>query len=164
MTDLNNPPALDTIPLAITYTAARGALLDRIAIMAAGGAGEFSLANAALLARLVLLAAGGAGELTPARAALLSNLNGLISGRLGPVNSIQRGTIALATAVASGTATITAVVLARSQLRFQGGSYANADDTNFGAIDLTNATTVTYTRTGSTGATTVGYEVVEAAA
>lgn len=45
---------------------------------------KLTAARAALLNRLPLLAAGGAGELTPARAALLSNLDAAITSRAVP--------------------------------------------------------------------------------
>jgi hypothetical protein len=47
-------------------------------------ADKLTLARATLLDRLSLLAAGGAGELTPARAALLSNLDAAITSRAAP--------------------------------------------------------------------------------
>ncbi len=65
--------------LASDYTGARAALLDRLSLLLAGGAGQLTGANAALLSKLSLLGAGGAGELTAARAVLLDRLDAAIS-------------------------------------------------------------------------------------
>ena len=82
----------------------------------------------------------------------------------GRVRSLQRGTIVLAGGAGSNTATITAVDTANSRLRLLGTSYdtAAATQTNTWArIALTNATTITATRTGTTGGLTVSYEILE---
>ena len=81
------------------------------------------------------------------------------------IKSIQRASITIAGAATTGTATITAVVTAHTQLRYLGDT---ADTNNLTAakgnaiIDLTNTTTVTATRNTADAATmTISIEVVE---
>jgi hypothetical protein len=79
------------------------------------------------------------------------------------IKSIQRGTITL-TGVASNTATISSVDTANAYVAYLGHKDSdtvgnNAD--NWVRLDLTNATTVTATRAGSTGNVVVSFEVVE---
>jgi len=80
------------------------------------------------------------------------------------IKSIQRGVITIANASATQTATITAVDTTRSALKFLGRSYAGdtkyAYDTSCYLV-LTNSTTVTATRQGTTTALYVSYEVTE---
>ena len=94
-------------------------------------------------------------------------MGGMVSlwGASSLIKSIQRGTIVIAAASASNTATIAAVATENTVVRWLGISY----DTD-GAVDersawaylsLTNATTVTATRGATTGAATVSYEVTE---
>jgi hypothetical protein len=77
------------------------------------------------------------------------------------VKSIQRGTIVIGNGVSTNTATITAVVTAKSEVRFLGVSCDQATADHHARVALTNSTTVTATRTTTTDATTVGYEVTE---
>ena len=80
------------------------------------------------------------------------------------IGATYRGTITLANAVATNTATITAVVTANSQLRNLGASAVGVDHDSTSAsvrIDLTNTTTITATRIGTTQATVVSYELTE---
>jgi len=164
MTRLQNFPDTSGFISTTNYTAARAALLDRLALFGAGGAGELSLANAALLARLALLAAGGAGELTAARAALLSNADALVSGRRGAINATVRGTTTITDTLSSATATITAVVVARTEVRYLGSKTDGATANNTGRVTLTNATTVTVARDGIALNTAVSWELTEYAA
>ena len=103
----------------------------------------------------------------------LNYLDDEITSRLGAINAIARGTINIAdtNAAASNTATITAVVLARSILTPLGYTHSAAaitDSIIFNSrIELTNTTTVTLTINGVTGSAltlTGGYQVVEYAA
>lgn len=99
------------------------------------------------------------GGIGPAGAQGLSALRGASS----VIKSIQRGTIAMNTT--SDTATIAAVDVANTRLRFLGFNDNNAADNIPDAsirIALTNATTVTATR-ASSGASNpiVSYEVIE---
>lgn len=79
----------------------------------------------------------------------------------GAIKSTQRGTIAL-TAVASNTATITAVDTSKSVLRYLGqtsiGSIAAETDVK---IVLTNSTTITATRDSASNSATVSWELTE---
>lgn len=76
------------------------------------------------------------------------------------IKSIQRGTVAISGAVASGTATITSVDVARAELRDLGYSNPSVGGTFYAGyilsrLALTNSTTVTATR----GAATTGFDV-----
>lgn len=146
-------------------TIAGAALIPRLAMLAAGGAGELTTAGAALLPRLALLAAGGAGELTAARAALLSNLDAAVSGRLGAINSIQTGAIGITATNTTQTATVTAVNTSRYLLLNLGASTGSSVEVNtYARIALTNSTTITATREGTTLAVTVQYLLIDFAA
>jgi hypothetical protein len=146
----------------VNYTAARAALLDRLALLEAGGAGELTIAGAALIPRLALLAAGGAGELTAARAANLSNLDALISNRLGKINSIQTGAITIPNTATSATATVTAVVIARCLLLHLGErSDQAALPRVLATLDLTNTTTITAERGDTSSTTIVRFMLIE---
>lgn len=81
----------------------------------------------------------------------------------GVIKRIQRGTVTVNAASATGTATITAVNTAKAELSYLGLESADSTPQEGQAyIDLTNTTTITATRnTAGAGALTVGYEVVE---
>lgn len=85
----------------------------------------------------------------------------------GIIKSIQRGTITIANASLTNTATITSVDVNNTRLVCLGNSSVDAGGGGSGAgpvlvrIDLTNATTITASRTASTDAAVVSYEVVE---
>lgn len=136
--------------------------------LVAGGAAlsaDYTATRAALIDRLALLQAGGAGELTLARAALLTNLDAAVSGRLGKINSIQTGDIVIAAVSLTATATIAAVVVARSALFILGVSGTALTNPDADArLTLTNTTTVTATRESATLAVTVAFMVIEFAA
>lgn len=85
-----------------------------------------------------------------------------LGGSSVQIKSIQYGSIALG-AVASGTATISAVSLADSVLISLGSQSAHLEAIQFcGRIALTNATTVTLTRVGTTDVSMVhGFAVLE---
>lgn len=74
----------------------------------------------------------------------------------GVIKSLQRGTLATAT----GTATIATVNTLKAWVNMLGFSTTVDDDQTRPKLVLTNATTVTITAGGSTGAT-ASYEVVE---
>jgi hypothetical protein len=89
------------------YTAARAVLLDRLdAIAAAIPADTLTQARIELSDRLALLAAGGAGELTAARAALLTNLDAAISTRAAStqVDALEGDTTTLLARLTAGRA------------------------------------------------------------
>lgn len=72
------------------------------------------------------------------------------------IKSIQRGVISGAT---GSTATITAVVTAKSELRMLGFSTSNVDNTASPKIVLTNTTTITMTT--SAGSAAASWELTE---
>lgn len=79
----------------------------------------------------------------------------------GQIKSIQRGTIAISSGT-SNTATVTSVDTSKSILMHLGQSSTQTGIDNVStALALTNATTITATRGGSTGTTTVGYQLIE---
>ena len=82
--------------------------------------------------------------------------------RRGTVKSVQRGSVSIVSS-ASGTATITAVVLANSVIRFTGFTNSTLDQGDMlPRIELTNTTTVTaYRYDTSANTTTVFFEVTE---
>lgn len=98
----------------------------------------------------------------------------LLITRLGQINLIQRGTIAIAdpSSAQTNTATITAVTTARSVLYHLGnrraGTGTSAGDIGQAAgatLELTNSTTVTATVANTVaGGVTTSYQVVEYAA
>jgi hypothetical protein len=82
------------------------------------------------------------------------------------VKRIQQGTIAIAGATTTNTATISAVSLANTILLWAGTSTTDnttitVDDGTFAHLTLTNATTVTATRGDAAFTTTIGYIVLE---
>ena len=104
-----------------------------------------------------------ATDYTTARAAKLDYLTGPISG-ISPINSIQHGSIAIANGASSNTATITAVTTAKTQLALLGARYGGTVTafTDAGvALTLTNSTTITAERNGTTGTITVRFCATE---
>jgi hypothetical protein len=108
---------------------------------------------------------------TPTLATVNTNVTALgTSTRLGSIAGIDRGTITVAPDVdPGGTATVTAVVLARAVLHHLGQSRV-ADGTTAsdianaagGKLVLTNTTTITYTvGAAAPGGMTVSYQLVE---
>lgn len=77
------------------------------------------------------------------------------------IKSIQRGTITIANATASNTATITAVDPNNAIVHGLGNTVNEAPNSSFVRVTLTNSTTVTATRSGTVSANTVNYEVIE---
>lgn len=75
------------------------------------------------------------------------------------VKSIQRGVIAITGATA--TATITAVVTAKSELRFLGFDSNGTDNTHSLRVVLTNTTTITATQGAGGAAGNVSWELTE---
>ena len=83
----------------------------------------------------------------------------------GGIKSIQRGTVVIGVSSTTGTATVTAVVVAKSFLSYLGFQIPTAglgDNKTFARIDLTNTTTVTATRdVADADRPTVGFVLVE---
>ena len=78
------------------------------------------------------------------------------------IKSIQRGVIALSGSFATATATITAVVTAKTELRLLGYSAPGGDNVQAPRIVLTNTTTITATKGSSSGsADDVSWELTE---
>lgn len=75
------------------------------------------------------------------------------------IKSIQRGVIAITGATA--TATITAVVTAKSELRFLGFDSNGTDNTHSLRVVLTNTTTITATQGAGGAAGNVSWELTE---
>lgn len=132
-------------------TSIRAALLDRLSLLLAGGAGELTPARAAALDRLI-------NDLTAARAALLPNLDATVSSRM---TSAQQNISAVQGA------NLDAAVSTRmtpAQQNISAGQAANLDaavssrlttairSTQQGSIDV--ATTVGMTETTNTAAIT----------
>lgn len=89
----------------------------------------------------------------------MSNLLQFVSG--GP-KSIQRTSVTIANGSSTGTATITSVATAKSDVSHL-GSFGNVTDIRdfFATVALTNSTTVTASRHGTTGSLVVNVQVVE---
>jgi hypothetical protein len=104
-----------------------------------------------------------ASDYTPARAAKLDQLDAAISSRMAGIKGIQRGTVTIASNQTSGTATITSVDTAKTELRHLGATGVVTGESGFrNRIALTNATTITATRASSNADTvTVGWELTE---
>ncbi len=81
----------------------------------------------------------------------------------GAIKSIQRGNIAIGAADTTETATITAVNAAKSAVFALGIAAATGSEPadTLARLELTDATTVTATRVGNSGTSTIGYQVVE---
>lgn len=157
----------------------RAGLLDRLGIIAAGGAGELTPAGAALLPRLDAIAAGLAdgvisqlildridAAISSRTTGSLANLDAAVSSRApaneSPIQSVQYGTMTIAANVASGTATITSVNTAKAVVIYLGLRTSATSDNTWAKITLTNATTVTADRQGSpANDEVVGFVVVE---
>jgi len=77
--------------------------------------------------------------------------------------SIQRGTISMTSGGStSGTATITSVDTTKTELRMLGASNdAVSDTTAISRVVLTNSTTITATRSSTSGTTVVSWELTE---
>ena len=80
-----------------------------------------------------------------------------------PIKSIQRGTITIANAATSGTATISSVGASKSMVFWLGTRTVNEPTLldSMVTVTLTNATTVTATRSGNVGVIYINYQVVE---
>ena len=100
----------------------------------------------------------GAGTTDPANDATNWRPDG---GR--PIKSVQRGVIQLAPSVPSASATITAVMPEKTELRFLGVNVNDGQGSwGLAHITLTNATTVTATRLQASGLlTNVSWELTE---
>ena len=92
--------------------------------------------------------------------ALQGTTSSTSTGSSGVINSIQRGTIAVANGTSSNTATITSVDVTKSELRVLGQGMSGGGG-NDGYIVLTNATTITATRATTAGITTISWELTE---
>lgn len=72
------------------------------------------------------------------------------------IKQVLRGTVNIANGASTGTATITAIDLQKSEMRWLGVKVGAV-----GYIELTNATTITATRQGTSGAEVFSYEITE---
>lgn len=89
----------------------------------------------------------------------------IIPFKTGVMESIQYGTVTIANGASTGTATITSLsAIARAEVAFLGQTTSNSSTDNLAELDLTDATTVTATRRGTTGTTTVGFVVFQVSA
>ncbi|HVR50582.1 MAG TPA: hypothetical protein VMS38_12650 [Pseudorhodoferax sp.] len=79
----------------------------------------------------------------------------------GGIKSIQRGAITIAASSPQQTATISAVTLAKAELRFLGCSNSAGEAGAIARIGLTNATTITATRGNLGGETITSWELTE---
>lgn len=82
----------------------------------------------------------------------------------GVIKRIQVGTATIADTATSGTATVSSVNTNKTQLESNGWIDADAaglKQNMFADIRLTNATTITATRQGTTGALTVAFTLLE---
>lgn len=79
------------------------------------------------------------------------------------IKSIQRGTISMTSGGStSGTATIASVGTTKTELRMLGASNDFVGDTTaISRVVLTNSTTVTATRSSTSGTTVVSWELTE---
>lgn len=125
--------------------------------------GRLTATRAGYLDRLAIIAAGGAGELTAARAALLANLDATVTSRLASIKATGRGTLTIADPAATASATITAVNMAKTMLRWLGWSSSSYASHPVPRVDLVSSTTITATsNTAASGLTiVVSYEYTE---
>lgn len=80
----------------------------------------------------------------------------------GPIKSIQRGTITLSSPDAAVTATVTEVDMQNTTLRLCGLRTDNTSGASaYARIVLTNSTTITATRIGTSNTVIVNYELTE---
>lgn len=79
------------------------------------------------------------------------------------LNSIQRGTVAIASGASSATVTISAVDVAKTELRFLGGSGVSETTTlEVPRIELTDSTKITVTVLSTAASTlTISWELTE---
>jgi uncharacterized protein YycO len=84
-------------------------------------------------------------------------------GQRSMIRSIQRGVVSANNTFATGTVTITAVDLNNTVLSVSqdGDGVVGRWDTSTGTVVLTNATTITVTRTGTVDSLRTSYEVIE---
>jgi len=89
----------------------------------------------------------------------MTTLSSLRSG----IKSIQTGSFTVGSTLSTNTATISSVSTTKSVVLWNGQSTnSNLDSASIQMrVELTNATTVTATRGGTSGNTTVSYTVVE---
>lgn len=102
-------------------------------------------------------------RLSSTRATNLDNLDAAISA-ISPIRSVQRGSIVIGNGSGSNTATISSVSTGKTSMALLGVAPASGTSgiIDVGVyVDLTNSTTVTASRNGTTGAVTVRYQVVE---
>lgn len=130
------------------FTATRAAALDNL--------------DAAVSSRAPASSAVSSAVLTPARIAYLDN----IAAAPVRIKSIQRGTITIfngGAGTATGTATITAVVMAKTELRLLGWTCNSVSGQDSPRIELTSTTTITATRTtnNNTMVNVVSWELTE---
>lgn len=99
---------------------------------------------------------------SPVHERIVDSLSGRAATIAGAIKSVQRGVITLSMGVGSNTATITSVDTSKSMIFYLGvAGDATATNNIEARVALTNATTVTATRDGTTNSSGVGYQVVE---
>lgn len=132
-----------------------------------GNKSDAQTATVGTTASIIAYIKGLLTNYTAARAGYLDNLNGASNLDQVPANpgtaikSIQRGTIAITSTNQTNTATITSVDTAKSILIHLGQKSGGSDSSQVAYLELTDATTVTASREGTSSTLTVSYEVVE---
>lgn len=137
-------------------------LLDRLTSTRAGNLDNL---DAAVTTRAAASTALSTSQWTNTLATDLGTISSGASAFTGIINRIQYGAVSLS-AASSATATVTSVNTAKSVLVYLGATVngtaaAAASDNWFCRLTLTNATTVTAYRVGSTGICIVSFCLVE---
>ncbi len=152
--------------LANKLTAARAALLDRLSIITAGGAGELTAARAAVLQRLI-------DDLTATRAGYLDNLIGVVtSGTFSLVNNILEQDALI---VAAGTRVVdieldmnnlTQINTVREYVQVDGANYRQISAKAFPTVfdTGTKCVTLSFVQKGTLYKVTLQASVLEGAA
>lgn len=83
------------------------------------------------------------------------------NARRGIIKSIQRGTTSITAGNSSATSTISAVDTSKAELRYLGRVVTSTGGDVSGRLVLTNSTTITATREGTIGTTSLSWEVTE---
>lgn len=88
-------------------------------------------------------------------------MSNLLQFTAGGIKSTQRGEISISAGAPMQTATISAVTLAKSELRLLGSTNSAGEAGSFARIQLTNTTTITATRGNTGGETIASWELTE---
>lgn len=146
----------DRLDAAVSTIAASSTALST-AIWTGTRAGKLDSLDATISSRVAL------SNYSTARAAKLDYLDAALTS-VARIKNIQRGTITISGSAATATATVTSVTTSKAELYYMGENNPQTGSSYYGGINivLTNATTVTATRTAPTSATqTIGWELVE---